>query len=358
MPVRSRKSYLKLAADRAISPGSTGKFDAGPAEPDDRDLARAAKYFAQSKSENTRRVYTRAWAEFAEYCVWRRQRALPASPTAVVGFLSFLADAGACVSTIRQKLAAISWVHKLKKLPQPSQFAEVSTLLEGVTRTRARSRKHKAAKVVLDRELLGQLLAAIDAPHPTDLRDRALLLVDYFGLLRRSEVVTLRIEDVVFDTERQCMFIDIRRSKTDQAGDGHTLPYPELGEGAADICPVRALRTWLAVLEADYGLTEGWIFRGVNRWGKIDMDGDHLTDQVVNSLVKKLAARIGIPAKKISAHAALRAGMATQMDRDGVAFSVIKSAGRWKSDAVAHGYIRRGDEDVLAALRAAGQGGK
>ncbi len=39
---------------------------------------RAAKYFAESKSDSTRRVYARAWAEFAEYCAWRRQRALPA----------------------------------------------------------------------------------------------------------------------------------------------------------------------------------------------------------------------------------------------------------------------------------------
>jgi site-specific recombinase XerD len=326
----------------------------GPDDPDDRDLARATKYFVRSKSPTTRRVYTRAWAEFVAYTAWRRQRALPATPKAVVGFLSFLADAGASVSSVRQKLAAISWVHRIKKLHEPSQFAEVITLMAGIARSRSSARAAKTPKLVLDRALLAKLVNAIKTPYPVNLRDRALLLVDYFGLLRRSEVVSLRIEDITFDHDQRCMFIQLRQSKTDQAGLGHALPYPELDEAFAAICPVRALRAWLGALESEFDVTEGWLFRRVTRWGKLVDNDAPLTDQVVNTMVKTLAAKVGIPAKQISAHAALRAGMATQLDRDGVAFSVIKRAGRWKSDAVASGYIRRDDKDLLAALRGEG----
>lgn len=327
----------------------------GPQEPDDRDLAAAAKYFARAKSTSTQRIYTRAWAEFAEYCHWRRRPPTPATAKAVVGFLSYLADAGASASSIRQKLSAIAWVHRIKKLPEPSRFVEVITFMEGVSRTRALTQAKRDPKTVLDRALLSRIVNAIDTPYPANLRDRALLLLDYFGLLRRSEVVSLRIEDVDYSDDGS-MLILLRQSKTDQRAEGFTLPYPRLDDGFAEICPVRALKAWLDVLRDEHSLTHGWIFRGISRWGKLDTHDRHLTDQVVNTLVKRLAEKIGIPPAEISAHAALRAGMATQLDRDNVPFGVIKRAGRWKSDAVARGYIRRTDADVLAALRAAGQG--
>jgi hypothetical protein len=147
------------------------------------------------------------------------------------------------------------------------------------------------------------------------------------------------------------MYIELRRSKTDQAAAGHALPYPELDESLAEICPVRALKDWLDALASNYAVTQGHIFRRITRWGKLIEPDTPLSDQVVNLLVKKLAVRMGIPARQISAHVALRAGMATQLDRDGVPMSVIKAAGRWKSDAVASGYIRRSDRDLLGALR-------
>ncbi len=81
-----------------------------------------------------------------------------------------------------------------------------------------------------------------------------------------------------------------------------------------------------------------------------------LTDQVVNQLVKRLAEAAGVDAEEISAHSALRAGMATQLDIDRVPFQVIKQAGRWKSDAIASGYVRRGEAELREALREAGAG--
>ena len=51
-----------------------------------------------------------------------------------------------------------------------------------------------------------------------DLRDRALILLGFAGALRRSELVALTVADVA--RHPKGIVLTIRRSKTDQAGEG------------------------------------------------------------------------------------------------------------------------------------------
>ncbi len=91
-----------------------------------------------------------------------------------------------------------------------------------------------------------------------DIRDRALLLVDFAGALRRSELVGLDLRDI--EHVRQGMVLTLRRSNTDQDGQGRRIGVPY---GRTRWCPVAALDAWLAVS----GITEGAIFRPVDRHG-------------------------------------------------------------------------------------------
>jgi site-specific recombinase XerD len=209
---------------------------------------------------------------------------------------------------------------------------------------------------------LRKMVNAINAPYPVNARDRTMLLVAYYGLLRRSELVSLHIEQVFFEDEDgvkdAAMTIRLAKSKTDQAHIGANLPYPRLAEAEADVCPVRALREWLTILRDNFKVTKGPIFRRIDQWGHLGEDA--LSDQVVNMLVKRYAVAAGIvkageKAFDISAHSALRAGMATQLDKDQQPFSIIKKAGRWKSDKVARGYIRREEVELRDALKRATQ---
>jgi integrase len=79
------------------------------------------------------------------------------------------------------------------------------------------------------------------------LRDRALLLIGFAGAFRRSELVTLDVVDIEEMTEG--LRIIIRRSKTDQEGQGRTLAIPR-GDVA---CPVKALRAWLEAAGIESG---------------------------------------------------------------------------------------------------------
>jgi integrase len=96
---------------------------------------------------------------------------------------------------------------------------------------------------------------------PGDTRDRALICLGFASGCRRSELVALDVADLSFGDDG--LEITIRRSKTDQEGLGRKVGIPFGGRPRT--CPVRAVRDWI-----DFSLlTEGPLFRPVNRFGKI-----------------------------------------------------------------------------------------
>ena len=93
------------------------------------------------------------------------------------------------------------------------------------------------------------------------LRDRALILLGFAGAFRRSEVVGLDVADLDFGKDG--LTVNLRRSKTDQTGEGRKIGIP-YGSNP-DTCPVRVLQSWLEAA----GLAEGPVFRSMNRHGRI-----------------------------------------------------------------------------------------
>jgi hypothetical protein len=74
-----------------------------------------------------------------------------------------------------------------------------------------------------------------------------MLLIGFGGALRRSELVALDVADIE-ETETG-LLVMIRRSKTDQEGQGATI-----GIARGDVAyPVKALRAWLAAAGIEAG---------------------------------------------------------------------------------------------------------
>ena len=129
-------------------------------------------------------------------------------------------------------------------------------------------------------------------------------MAGFAGAFRRSELVGLDVGDLDFNGAG--LIVNIRRSKTDQEGQGRRVGIPY---GSTPVtCPVRALEAWLAVLGAD----EGPLFRGVNRHGQLA--GSRLTAQSVALVIKRLAGQAGMEAHDLAGHS-LRAGLATEWKR-------------------------------------------
>ena len=162
-------------------------------------------------------------------------------------------------------------------------------------------------------------------------RDRALLLLGFAGAMRRSELVALDVADVVETADG--LIVTIRRSKTDQEGQGRKIGIPYGSKLAT--CPVRSLRAWKVRAK----ITEGPLFRQVNRHGKV-LEG-RLGDRTVALVVKRAVAATGVDAASYAGHS-LRAGLATAAAMAGVSERVIQGQTGHKSLPILRRYIREG----------------
>ena len=161
-------------------------------------------------------------------------------------------------------------------------------------------------------------------------RDRALLLVGFAGAFRRSELVSLDVADVAFDPNG--LTIRLRRSKTDQEGEGRKVGLP-YGSNLAT-CPVRALQEWLHVA----AITNGALFVGINRHGTPQ---GRLSACAVALIVKKVVAAAGLNPDLYAGHS-LRAGLATSAAMAGVSERSIMAQTGHKSVMMVRRYIRDG----------------
>jgi integrase len=129
------------------------------------------------------------------------------------------------------------------------------------------------------------------------------------------------------------MIDTIRRSKTDQDGEGQKVGIPRGRH--PDTCPMRALQAWLELA----GITEGPIFRTITRHGAILPTP--LTDGSVARIVQRIAEAVGLDPSQFAGHS-LRAGLATSAAMAGAEERDIMRQTRHKSVVVARRYIRDG----------------
>lgn len=94
--------------------------------------------------------------------------------------------------------------------------------MRGIARLHGRPKKQAMALRLRD---LDQLISYLkESPSLKNTRDRALLLVGFFGAFRCSELVSLSWEQVSFVGEG--MILTLPRSKTDQTGEGERCVIP------------------------------------------------------------------------------------------------------------------------------------
>jgi integrase len=167
--------------------------------------------------------------------------------------------------------------------------------------------------------------------NPRWLRDRALLLVGFAGGFRRSELAALGMADIT-ETEDGLKVL-IRRSKTDQEGEGRTIGIPYGSDPRT--CPVRAYRAWLKAS----GITDGQIFR---HFHNRKMGERAISPQAVALIVKRAAERAGIDATDLAGHS-LRSGLATTAAKNGASERAIMRQTGHKSVQMVRRYIHEAE---------------
>ena len=288
-------------------------------------------------SAATQRAYQADWRAFREWCGQRGVGFHPAHPATVAAYLRHLEGAGRRVSTISRALASISEGHKAAGTDSPRSSMVVRKTLQAIRRRLGVAPAQKAP-------LLAEQLRTMVLGLRSDLqglRDRALLLVGFAGAFRRSELVALNLADVAFRDEG--LRIILRRSKTDQEGEGRQvgIPYGSM----AKACPVRALKAWLEAAKID----QGPVFRAVQR-GAVGQR--RASDKAVARAVKRAARRAGLDPAVFAGHS-LRAGLATSAAKAGKSERAIMKQTGHRSVAMVRRYIREAElfqENAAAGL--------
>lgn len=286
----------------------------------------AEEYGAAARSPATRRAYQADLAHFHAWCAEHGLDALPAAPQTVALYLTALSER-LKVATLARRFTAISVAHRAAGHTSPTAHPAVRDIMAGIRRTMGVAPAKKAALSLTD---LRAMLAGVGESR-IGLRDRALLLTGFAGGFRRSELIGLNVEDLVFEPEG--VVVTLRRSKTDQDGAGRVIGLPR-GQHEAT-CPQRALRMWMDCA----GIVTGPLFRAVDRHDNVSEA--RLSDRAVALIVKRVARGAGLDAAQFAGHS-LRAGLATAAAASGASERSIQLQTGHRSERVLRGYIRRG----------------
>jgi integrase len=280
--------------------------DEKPAAPVLVTLASQAQGYARNaKASETRRGYANDLRSFAAFCTAHGEASLPASPQITALYFASLASSGKATATIGRHAVAIAQAHKRAGVPNPVADPHVREIMQGIRRVKGTAQTQKTA---LDAEALRAVLRTIDASTLQGIRDRAILLLAFACAGRRSEIAGLDVADLRF--ERTGLVVTIRRSKTDQEGQGREIGVPYVAE--KDVCAATAVKAWLAASE----ITEGALFRSfaLAGFGKEQpMSERRINGRAVADLVKRVTERAGLEGD-FAGHS-LRAGFITTAAR-------------------------------------------
>lgn len=290
-------------------------------------VEQAFEYAQSSRAPNTQRAYEAAVRAYQDWCLEvgvDPEKEVTATSMAL--FATSLASQGRKWSTINVALAGLDYNRMVQGLDPLRKSREVSMVTEGIRRVHGTAFRQAKPITV---EQLRLMVEHLDGPAAR--RDRALLLLGFSGAFRRSELTALNWGDLA--REEDGYLVTMRRSKTDQEGQGMVKAIP-LG-GRAATCPVRNLSIWAGVLEDAVGVNDP-VFVRYSRSGPLPY---RLTDQSVNQVVKQALTGAGIDPAGYSGHS-LRAGFVTAAARANKRIDLIMQQTGHKSVDTVMRYVR------------------
>jgi integrase len=310
-------------------------------------LAEKADLFASASLSNaTKRAYQTDWETFFNFCSGHELDPLPATPDTVALFLTESAESGRSIATIQRRITSINAIHEHTNNVSPVKDFRVVRVMRGIKRMLGTPQKR--SKPISWSEL--QKMVSQCDQLMIGVRDAAILTLGWTTALRRSELVALNIGDLDF-TEHG-LIVTVRRSKTDQDGEGAHLGIPFAKNG---LCPVKTVKRWLNRISEKPLPPENPVFPTIGRANRNKWHCEtrsRLADRMISKIVKQYAKYAGMASEQYSAHS-LRRGLATQAGALGVPERIISRHTRHRSIAVLRGYIEDGtiwEENPLPSI--------
>ena len=281
-----------------------------------------------SKANNTLRAYKSDFRDFGAFCAKHGFNSMPTEPKVVSLYLTHLST-NSKISTLRRRLVSIGVVHKIKGHYLDTKHPVIIENLMGIKRKKGSIQTGKKPILI---NHLKQIINVIDEQKVEKikkLRNRTLILVGFSGGFRRTELISIDYEDLDFAEEG--LKITLRRSKTDQFGEGLVKGIPYFTN--EKYCPVISLKNWINLSK----IKTGPIFRRFAK-GSI-LTGNRLTDQSVVLIIKDCLKLAGIENKNFSGHS-LRSGFATVAAESGADERSIMAMTGHKTTQMVRRYIK------------------
>ena len=271
-----------------------------------------------SKASNTLRAYKSDFSDFEKFCNEFNFKSIPANPKTISLYITHMSR-NSKFSTIKRRLASIKVFHNLSGNYIDMKNPIINQNLISIKRKIGTFQKAKKPVTVNELKLIVSRIHK-EKNKKDMLRNKALILVGFSGAFRRSELVSILIEDVDFVNEGVKIFI--KKSKTDQSGEGliKAIPYFENSE----YCPVVSLRNWIDYLKINEPDTK-LIFK--------------MSDKNVALIVKRYIHETGLDSSKYAGHS-LRSGFATSAAESGAEERQIMAMTGHKSTQMVRRYIQ------------------
>jgi site-specific recombinase XerD len=274
------------------------------------------KNLKNSKANNTVRAYESDFRDFSLFCVKNGLKHLPTEPKILSLYLTHLSKTSK-FSTLKRRIASIKVIHKMKGHYLDSNHPIIMENLLGIKRVNGAYQKSKKPLLI---NYLKTIIKVIDEKEKNEtkrIRNKSLILLGFSGGFRRSELVNLDYDDLEFVNEGLKIFI--KRSKTDQAGQGSIKAIPYFSN--EEYCPVIKIKDWIR-------------YRNI-REGKIY----NISDKSVSLTIKKYASLAGLDPNLYGGHS-LRSGFATSAAEAGAEERNIMAMTGHKTTQMVRRYIQ------------------
>ena len=282
-----------------------------------------------SKANNTIRAYKSDFHDFELFCIQNGFKSLPSEPKIISLYLTSLSSKDIKMSTLKRRLVSIGVIHKLKGHYLDTKHPLIIENIMGIKRRKGSAQNGKKPLLINNLKVLIKAINRSDLNPIIKFRDKTIVLIGFSGGFRRNEIVSLNYDDIEFVNEG--MKINLRRSKTDQYGEGFLEGVPYFDN--PQYCPVISMQNWLKISKID----SGSLFRRFSKGAKLTEI--RLTDQTVALIIKKYLQLAGIDSKNYSGHS-LRSGFATSAAEAGAEERSIMAMTGHKSTEMVRRYIK------------------
>ena len=294
-----------------------------------------------SLAPSTHNSYARAW-ELYRLCAKELKieyddlNSIPLSVENVLLYIGFLSLKGYAPTTILTYTSALSFVHKLKGVTDPTASFVVQKAISGALKLHDSVDSRLPITTIILEKFIMALNNTVDNPYLRKLF-KAMYSVSFFALMRVGEItsnssglVSLKLDQIQF--KEDYVLMSIKHFKHNACRQPFELVLTK--QKSSVICPVEALKDYLLVR----GDSDGPLFCMPNL--------DPISREMFTKYLKINLSYCGLNTDLYKSHS-LRIGGATYYAELGLSDEQIRLIGRWKSNAFKK-YIR--SKRILLAI--------